>query len=121
MKKVKDDYFTKPNGEKKELAKCQNTNVNITYDEAHVDHRQPRSFPEIVDRFIELNDIDIKFVEYETIKQYGHIFKDSKISDLFRDYHKKRALLRVVLKDENLKRSHLARVNAQKKDITVTA
>jgi len=84
-----------------------------------VDHRQPNTFSIIVDRFIELNNIDIKSTEYIEIFDGVYNFKDEKISNKFRDYHKEKANLRIVKKGKNSGRAHQARVKQQKKDLRI--
>jgi hypothetical protein len=119
MINVKIEYFVDKKGFIKETSKCQETGIKITMETAHVDHRQPNTFSVIVDRFIELNSIDIEKVQYCAESQYGKVFVDKNLSEKFRDYHKNIAKLRVVIKDNNLRRAYLARVQKQKKDLHI--
>ena len=114
MQAVKDDFF-----QGNPTAKCQETGEQITPETSHVDHRQPNTFSIIVDRFIELNDINIEEIEYITIGKYGKEFKESELAEKFRTYHKTKAKLRVVSKEKNLQRSYLGRVQTQKKDLLI--
>ena len=114
MIQIKDDVFAG-----KQHCKCQETGVLLTKDQAHVDHRQPHTFSVIVDRFIEVNRINIESVDYVTEGQYGRIFADAVLSTNFRAYHKDKANLRIVSKDRNLRRSFMARARTQKKDLRI--
>ena len=111
---VKDRVFAE-----KEQIKCQETGVLLTKDEVHLDRRQPNTFSVIVDRFIELEDMDLETVAYESAGEYGRTFQDQGLADRFRAYHKKKATLRVVSRDINARRSHMGRVQPQKKDLTI--
>jgi hypothetical protein len=103
----------------RDTIKCQETGIYIKMEEAHVDHRQPNTFSVIIDRFIEVNSIDIVNIQYDSIGQYGRQFIDDELANKFREYHKNKATLRIVTKDLNLRRSHMARVSLQKKDLKI--
>jgi len=117
MREVKLSYFKK--NSKKGRVKCQETGKLCLWDELSVDHRQPNTFSMIVDRFIEINKIDLKKVEYVEKEIYGSRFKDDFLADSFRKYHKEKANLRIVLKENNLGRSYQGRVKTQKKDLRI--
>lgn len=104
---------------KKGRVKCQETGKLSFWVELNVDHRQPNTFSVIVDRFIELHRIDLSSVEYIETMDNVYSFKDDELSEKFRKYHKEKANLRLVRKDKNLGRSHLARNMRQKKDLRV--
>ena len=117
LRLVKLSFFKK--NSKKGRVKCQETGVLSFWEELNVDHRQPNTFSVIVDRFIELHKIDLSAVEYiETIDNV-YLFKDNDLAEKFRQYHKEKANLRLVRKDNNLGRSHLARNTRQKKDLQI--
>lgn len=99
---------------------CQESNELRTWEELCVDHRQPNTFSVIVDRFIELHNIDISSVAYKETIENIFEFEDAELKNKFRSYHKSKANLRLVKKELNLSRSHLARVTRQKKDITIS-
>ena len=104
---------------KKGRVKCQETGELSLWEDLNVDHRQPNTFSVIVDRFIELHKVDLSAVEYiETIDNV-YLFKDNDLAEEFRRYHKEKANLRLVRKDNNLGRSHLARNKRQKKDLKI--
>lgn len=110
--------FFKKNSEKGKV-KCQETGKLSRWEELNVDHRQPNTFSVIVDRFIELYEIDLSSVEYiETIDNV-YSFKNDDLANKFKLYHKEKANLRLVRKDKNLGRSHLARNRRQKKDLKI--
>jgi hypothetical protein len=114
---VKLSYFDKYS--KKGKVKCQETGELLKYEELNVDHRQPNTFSVIVDRFVELKNIDLKNIEYLTIDGGPNELADKKLKEDFRQYHKDKANLRIVKKTLNLGRSFQARVNRQKKDLTI--
>ncbi len=117
LRSVKLDYFEKHS--KKGQVKCQESKELAKYEELNVDHRQPNTFSVIVDRFIELNKLDIEKIEYIQIDGEPNELKDDNLKQEFRKYHKNKANLRIVKKDLNLGRSFQARVNRQKKDLTI--
>lgn len=117
LKGVKLNYFEKYS--KKGLVKCQESKELAKYEELNVDHRQPNTFSVIVDRFIELNNLDIEKIEYIQIDGGPNELKDNNLIQKFRKYHQEKANLRIVKKDLNLGRSFQARINRQKKDLTI--
>jgi hypothetical protein len=117
LRKVKLEYFEKYS--KKGQVKCQETGCLSKYEELNVDHRQPNTFSVIVDRFIELNNIDIQRIEYIPVDGGPNELADEELKTKFKQYHKDKANLRIVKKDLNLGRSFQARVKRQKKDLTI--
>ncbi|WP_321997020.1 DCL family protein [Draconibacterium orientale] len=117
MWQVKKSYFDKYS--KKGKVKCQETNELLLWEELNVDHRQPNTFSVILDRFIELNQIDIKEIEYNKLSGQADELADNELANKFRDYHRQKANLRIVKKDINMGRSFQGRVNRQKKDLTI--
>lgn len=117
LRKVKLEYFEKYS--KKGQVKCQETGSLSKYEELNVDHRQPNSFSVIVDRFIELNNIDIQRIEYIPVDGGPNELADEELKTKFKQYHKDKANLRIVMKDLNFGRSFQARVKRQKKDLTI--
>ncbi len=117
MKNIKQDYFKTHS--KNGLVKCQETGILINFEKTHVDHRQPNTFSVIVDRFIELNRIDLESVQYDKIENYGHRLIDKRLEEDFRKYHAEKANLRIVTKEKNLSRTFQAKVNQQKKDLKI--
>ena len=117
LRNVKLAYFNRFS--KKGQVKCQETGELSKYEELNVDHRQPNTFSVIVDRFIELKNINLKVVEYVQIDGGPNELADEKLKGEFRQYHKEKANLRIVKKNLNLGRSFQARVNRQMKDLTI--
>lgn len=117
LRLVKQAYFDKKS--KKGRVKCQETNELCSWEELNVDHRQPNTFSIIVDRFIEINNIDINTVEYLEIIDAVNNFKDKHIAVNFKKYHKEKANLRLIKKGLNLGRSFQAKIGRQKKDLRI--
>ena len=117
LRNVKIAYFERYS--KKGKVKCQETGELAKYEELNVDHRQPNTFSVIVDRFVELNKVDLERIEYFQIDGGPNELKDENLKQEFREYHKDKANLRIVKKDLNLGRSFQARVNRQKKDLII--
>jgi len=118
LRNVKLAYFDRFS--KKGQVKCQETGELAKYEELNVDHRQPNTFSIIVDRFVEILNIDIKKIDYLQIDGGPNELANEKMKKAFREYHKDKANLRIVKKSLNLGRSFQARVNRQKKDLKVT-
>ncbi len=117
LREVKLSYFK--GRSKKGMVKCQETGELCSWEELNIDHRQPNTFSVIVDRFIEVNNIDLSTIKYiETIDNVYEL-NDFDLSNSFKEYHKEKANLRIVKKDRNLGRSYQARIKRQKKDLTV--
>jgi hypothetical protein len=117
LRNVKLTYFKKFSS--KGDVKCQETGELCKWEELNVDHRQPNTFSVIVDRFIEVHRIDINTVQYTEIMDGVYHFTDVELSEKFRNYHRDKANLRLVKKEKNIERSHQARINRQKKDLTI--
>ena len=117
LRKVKQAYFDKYS--KNGAVKCQETGELCTWTELSVDHRQPNTFSVIVERFIELNRIDIDKIKYIEIDGGPNEIADKELKENFRQYHKDKANLRIVKKDLNLSRAHQAKIARQKKDLTI--
>ncbi len=114
LHRVKKKYFDEYS--KKSKVKCQETGVLSSWDEINVDHRQPNTLSIIIDRYIELNSINVNDVVYQRDDINRIIFLDKKITVSFRKYHKEKANLRIVRKEINLRRSYQARLSKQTKD-----
>ncbi|MEA1873500.1 MAG: DUF3223 domain-containing protein [Bacteroidota bacterium] len=114
---VKQRYFDQNSIKGK--VKCQETGTLSSWTELNVDHRQPNTLSIIIDRFIELQKIDLKNIEYKTDRDNKTILADKNLENKFRDYHMGKANLRIVRKEKNLGRSHQGRVKNQKKDLRI--
>ena len=90
-----------------------------SWTELNVDHRQPNTLSVILDRFIELHNLDLKNIEYEKDENNKIVLSDKELERKFRDYHIEKANLRIVRKENNLGRSHQGRVRTQKKDLRI--
>lgn len=117
LRNVKQKYFSQ-NSQKGQV-KCQETGKLCFWEELVIDHRQPNTFSVIVDRFIELNRLDITKIEYIENIDAESEFKDWELARKFREYHKSKANLRIVKKGKNSSRSYQARVERQKKDLKI--
>ena len=117
LREVKLSYFKRfaKNGK----VKCQESGQFTSYGHLNVDHRQPNTFSVIVDRFIEVKNIDIDNLQYLKINGAPDKFKNIKLNKEFRIYHSIKANLRVVQEDLNISRSFQARIKRQKKDLLV--
>jgi hypothetical protein len=114
---VKQKYFDQNSINGK--VKCQETGILSSWTELNVDHRQPNTLSIIIDRFIELQKIDLKKVDYVTDKDNKSLLADKNLENKFRHYHLEKANLRIVRKERNLGRSHQGRVKNQKKDLRI--
>ena len=114
---VKQKYFDQYSVKGK--VKCQETGLLSTWTELNVDHRQPNTLSVIIDRFIELNKIDLKNIEYETDIENKSLLVDKDLETEFRNYHTEKANLRIVRKEKNMGRAHQGRIRNQKKDLQI--
>jgi hypothetical protein len=117
LRNVKLAYFEKYS--KKGRVRCQETGELERYESLTVDHRQPNTFSVIVDRFVELNNLNLESVKYRDIDGGANELADNELTEKFRQYHKEKANLRIVKKNLNLGRSFQAKVLRQKKDLTI--
>jgi hypothetical protein len=101
------------------FVKCQETNQMSKWEDLAVDHRQPNTFSVIVDRFKEVNKIDVANVEYSSDNNNGLVFENEKLIEEFRNYHKEKANLRIVRKECNSKRAAMARLKRSSKDLII--
>ena len=117
LRNVKQAYFDKHS--KKGKVKCQETKELLSWEQLNVDHRQPNTFSVILDRFIELNNIKVEQLEFVEIDGEGNELADLELKQKFIEYHREKANLRIVNKDNNLRRSYQAKIGRQKKDLTI--
>lgn len=117
IRSVKQEYFDK--NSVKGQVRCQETGVLSMWTELAVDHRQPNTFSIIVDRFKEVNRIDLDKIEYTSNDQNHIAFQDSILANNFRHYHKEKASLRIVRTECNSSRTGLARLKRTSKDLTI--
>jgi len=117
IKSVKQDYFDK--NSVKGQVKCQETGILSKWTELVVDHRQPNTFSVIVDRFKEVNAIDLEKIEYTTNEQNHIVFKSDEVTESFRKYHMNKASLRIVRTECNSSRTGMARLKRSSKDLTI--
>jgi hypothetical protein len=88
--------------------KCEVSGDSIELKNCHVDHYTP-SFKELVDSFIEFNNLELKAdlfpedIDGQTI----HSITNDDLSNSFYDYHKANANLRVLSAKANLSRSRV--------------
>lgn len=117
IRSVKQEYFDK--NSIKGQVKCQETGILSTWTELVVDHRQPNTFSIIVDRFKEVNKIDLNVIEYTSNDQNHIVFQDNNISESFKKYHREKANLRIVRAECNSSRTGMARIKRTTKDLTI--
>jgi len=117
LRDVKHNYFKKYS--KNGKVKCQETGKLSKWDELVIDHRQPNTFSVIVDRFREINNINLKSIEYDEKIDGIYYFKDKSISEKFKHYHKEKANLRIIRKELNSGRAFQGRISKQKKDLII--
>ncbi len=117
IRSVKQEYFDKNsiNGQ----VKCQETGILSTWTELVVDHRQPNTFSIIVDRFKEVNKIDLDVIEYTSNDQNHLVFQDGNLTESFKKYHQEKANLRIVRAECNSSRTGMARIKRTTKDLTI--
>lgn len=117
IKTVKQEYFD--NNSVKGQVKCQETGLLSKWTELAVDHRQPNTFSIIVDRFKEVNRVELDMIEYTSNDQNHIIFRDETLTEQFRKYHMEKASLRIVRTECNSSRTGLARIKRTSKDLTI--
>lgn len=118
LKKFKRDFFEK-NSDSEGKVKCQLTGKKISFEQAHIDHREPFTFSAIVYFFIQAQDINLDSVKYITTNTYGNEFEDQEIIKEFIQWHKNSAKLRIVNSKSNLKKGYLGRIKTTKKDYEI--
>lgn len=114
---VKNNYFQKHSI--KGQVPCQETYILSKWTDLVVDHRQPNTLSVIIDRFLELNKINLKDIEYTTDENNLYQFKDNNLIINFRNYHKEKAVLRIVRKKCNSSRAYLGRIGELKNDLKI--
>lgn len=117
LRNVKQSYFDKYS--KKGQVKCQESGDLLKWEDLSVDHRQPNTFSVIIDRFIELNNINLNNVKYIQIGGDMDEIEDEELKEKFRKYHSDKANLRIIKKELNIGRSFQARIIRQKKDLII--
>ena len=117
IRNVKLRYF-KDNSTKGQV-KCQETEQLCKWEDLVVDHRQPNTFSIIVERFKEVKQIDIEKIEYFVDDKNQLLFGDQELLTAFVEYHKMKANLRIVKKENNLSRTGMARLKQTPNDLKI--
>lgn len=117
IRDVKNKYFKKHSNKGK--VKCQETGELCKWEELVIDHRQPNTFSVIIDRFLEINNLNLDSIEYDEIIDGIYNFKDKEITEKFKNYHREKANLRIVRKKLNSERAFQGRISIQKKDLRI--
>ena len=117
IRNVKQKYFDANSN--KGYVKCQETGRISKWEDLVVDHRQPNTFSIIVDRFKEVKQIDTKKVDYMVNENNLLLFGDQNLVSEFVSYHKTKANLRIVRKENNLSRTGMARLKQTSADLKV--
>lgn len=91
----------------------------MTYEELSIDHRQPNTFSVIVDRFVEIKNLNINEIEYLQITGGSNEIANEHLKAEFREYHKEKAKLRIVKKELNLSRAYQGVIRKTAKDLTI--
>ena len=117
IRSVKKEYFDKNSIKGK--VKCQETGILSKWTELTVDHRQPNTFSIIVDRFKEVNKIDLDVIEYTSNDQNHIVFQDNNLTESFKKYHKEKASLRLVRTECNSSRTGMARIKKTTRDLNI--
>ncbi len=116
LRKVKQKYFDINSIKGK--VECQETGELLKWEDLVVDHRQPITFSVIVDRFLEVRKIKTDEVEFKKINNVLH-FKNENLSNDFKEYHKQKAILRIVKRELNSSRTQLAKLKIFKNDLII--
>ncbi len=96
-------YFIEKQDSKGNVA-CALTGVLVDKNSSHVDHVPPDTFYKVVSDFIAINNIDLNKIEFiETADGIGREFADNILKNVFADYHRTVANLRIVSPLANLK------------------
>jgi Protein of unknown function (DUF3223) len=103
----------------KGLVKCQETGELSKWEELSVDHRQPNTFSVIIDRFKEVNHINVNKISFYVNEENMLNFTDKELQEKFRVYHQEKANLRIVRKECNLSRTGMARLKRNNKDLVI--
>ena len=94
--------------------KCELTGKWLAYEDAHLDHAGPFYFQVLVSMFRESNGWTDRFPDsLLTASGPGDFvvrFTDPHIREAFRELHRRRSNLRLVSKEANLAKAHLARL-----------
>ena len=117
LRVVKQKYFDVNSN--KGYVKCQETGQMSKWEDLAVDHRQPNTFSIIVDRFKEVKQIDTKEIDYTVSENNLLLFSDQNLTSEFVLYHKTKANLRIVRKENNLSRTGMARLKQTSADLKI--
>lgn len=87
---------------------CAATGALVDFENAHVDHKPPRTFVTIVDNFLNARGLTVDDLEVAPTVD-GNVctwLVDKELCASFRDFHRKEAELRILSARANLKRAH---------------
>jgi hypothetical protein len=110
------------NGDHEGKVPCAITGTRVTIDEAHADHAPPRSFGTLAIAFLEARGIapDRSFVTPPADNQYQPRIADKELAEIWRTYHHKIAVIRIVSKGANLSRAHEGKVKRKDKQLRLS-
>lgn len=96
--------------------KCAISGQMIHWRDAVIDHKPPKTFSVLVNLFQVAKQIDMSKIEYDRELIGGVKFRDKKLSEEFRQFHRQAALLRVVSRHKNSATAHQGRITPTKQD-----
>lgn len=94
---------------------CSQTNLKFKKIYSHVDHVYPLTFESIYNEFINLNKLNLNEIKLSNDKgnsEARHII-DQNIVNAFSEFHKTRAVLRIVCSSANLQAKHTKNYNGE--------
>ena len=114
----KREWF-RDNGDHEGKVACAITGARITIDQAHADHAPPRPFGTLAIAFLEARGIapDRSFVSPPADNQYQPRLTDRALAEIWRAYHHKIAVLRIIEKKASLSSAHEGKVKSKDKQL----
>ena len=88
-------------GKKKYLV-CEVLGVNFSKVTAHIDHKPPKSFANILENFLAFHVLSIEDIKVEPVDEMYKTISDEIIRDNWFEYHKQHAELRAIHKTANM-------------------
>lgn len=92
---------------------CSHTNLKYSKFHAHIDHVYPLTFDSILNEFITINKINLTDIELKHYKDEQPKILNKEIFYAFQEFHKERAVLRIVSNSVNLKGSNTKDYNGK--------
>ena len=96
---------------KKRYLNCEILKVNFSKATCHVDHKEPKTFSNLLNQFIKEKGLTLENLEIEAVDNYYSTLKNDKLREEWYTFHQENAELRLIHKTANQTQKRPEKVN----------